>query len=205
MLDYLAGYLIEHDYDLKAVLQHITTSQVYQARPVMLAAEPEATGFVFRGPLLRRMTAEQFMDALWRITGAAPGEAAADFGDRGDEPVRASLVACDLLMRSLGRPNREQVVTTRPAELSTLQALDLSNGEILAGILDSGARSLLEANPERSAQEWIDWLALEAFQRHAEPAERALAVEVLGPEPSVEGLADLLWIVLMTPEFQMIR
>lgn len=205
LLDYLAGYLIEHDYDLKAVLQHITTSQVYQARPVMLAAEPEATGFVFRGPHVRRMTAEQFMDAVWRITDTAPQETAADFGERGDEPVRASLVACDLLMRSLGRPNREQVVTTRPAELSTLQALDLSNGDILAGLLDAGARNLLAAHPERSAREWIDWLAEAAYRRRAEPAEQALAVEVLGEEPTPERLADLLWIVLMTPEFQMIR
>ena len=39
--------------------------------------------------------------------------------------VRATLVDCDPLMRSLGRPNREQVVTTRPDQLTTLQALDL--------------------------------------------------------------------------------
>ena len=50
------------------------------------------------------------------------------FPARGEEPARAALLTCDLLMRSLGRPNRDQVVTTRPDDLSTLQALDLTNG-----------------------------------------------------------------------------
>ena len=49
--------------------------------------------------------------------------------------VRATLVDCDDLMRSLGRPNREQVVTTRPDQLTTLQALDLANGQILTDTL----------------------------------------------------------------------
>ena len=61
--------------------------------------------------------------------------------------VRASLVTADLLMRSLGRPNREQVVTVRPDHLSTLQALDLSNGAILADTLTRGAGHILKANP----------------------------------------------------------
>ena len=51
---------------------------------------------------------------------------------------RASLVASDLLMRSLGRPNREQVVSDRPANLTTLEALDLSNSPLLAETLNRG-------------------------------------------------------------------
>ena len=62
--------------------------------------------------------------------------------------VRASLVASDPIMRSLGRPNREQVVTTRPEDLSTLQALDLTNGREFAALLDRGARNLRERHPE---------------------------------------------------------
>ena len=53
--------------------------------------------------------------------------------------IRASLVNADALMRSLGRPNREQVVTTRPDQLTTLQALDLSNGQTLTDLLSRGA------------------------------------------------------------------
>ena len=47
-------------------------------------------------------------------------------------------------MRTLGRPNREQVVTTRPAELTTLEALELSNGRPLSELLDAGAAKLID-------------------------------------------------------------
>ena len=64
------------------------------------------------------MTAEQFLDAVWMITGTAPARptrrpARRRGGRAGHRFVRAALVNADLLMRSLGRPNREQVVTTR--------------------------------------------------------------------------------------------
>ena len=59
--------------------------------------------------------------------------------------VRAALVKSDPLMRSLGRPNREQVVTTRSDVLTTLEALDLSNGQVLNDILD-------RARPSSSAE-----------------------------------------------------
>ena len=45
-----------------------------------------------------------------------PGQSAFD-----GPSVRAALVKNDFLMRSLGRPHRDQVVTSRPAELTMLQ------------------------------------------------------------------------------------
>ena len=57
---------------------------------------------------------------------------------------RASLVASDMLMRSLGRPNREQVVSDRPANLTTLQALDLANSPLLAETLNRGAANVVK-------------------------------------------------------------
>ena len=50
-------------------------------------------------------------------------------------------------MRSLGRPNREQVVTTRPAEMTTLEAIEMSNGQPLAELLRQGRRQLLARAP----------------------------------------------------------
>lgn len=68
-------------------------------------------------------------------------------------PVRAALVENDFLMRSLGRPNRDLVVTTRPSDLTTLQAIDLANGEVLADYLHRGAVNLVA--DEQSAQRII--------------------------------------------------
>src|SRR5262245_64833214 len=79
--------------------------------------------------------------------------------------VRASLMNADLLMRSLGRPNREQVVTTRENQLTTLQALDLANGQILADTLSRGAANLLRENPKASADELVELVYLRALSR----------------------------------------
>ena len=59
--------------------------------------------------------------------------------------IRAALVAADPLLVALARPNREQVVTTRSSAATTLQALELTNGETLADTLRRGAENLLAA------------------------------------------------------------
>jgi len=48
---------------LKKLIEHIVTSRVYQSIPVALKEELPADDYVFRGAEVRRLTAEQFMDA----------------------------------------------------------------------------------------------------------------------------------------------
>jgi hypothetical protein len=129
LLDYLAFYFKENKYDLKKLIGHITSSQVYQLKAATFAEEPLAENYVFKGPMLKRMTAEQFMDAVWLVTGTAPAKADAPLpkdiplatGSAKRNFVRAVLVHSNMLMRTLGRPNREQVVTTRAELLTTLE------------------------------------------------------------------------------------
>ena len=106
-------------------------------------------------------------------------------------------------MRSLGRPHRDQVVTTRPAELTTLQAIDLSNGSILAGYLQQGARNL--SGKQKSGGELADWLFQYALSRPPAAGESAVLEEVAGDGKDALALEDMLWLVFMQPEFQMIR
>jgi hypothetical protein len=117
--------------------------------------------------------------------------------------VRASLVKLDFLMRSLGRPMREQVVTTRPSELTTLQAIDLQNGQTLADTMQRGAKNV--AGREMQPQELITWLYDFALSRQPTPAERGVAAEILTEAEGTQGIEDLLWAVFMLPEFQLIR
>jgi hypothetical protein len=213
LLDYLGAYFAEQNYDVKKLIEHIVTSQAYQARATPLAQEPPAESYVFRGPELKRLTAEEFMDAVWMLTGTGPAKVVApvrlpDFPEAVPTErrlVRASLVNADALMRSLGRPNREQVVTTRPDQLTTLQALDLSNGQILTGTLARGAANLLKRNPKATPEERINDLYRRALCRLPTPEEAAAARELLGDKVTPEALADLLWAVIMLPEFQLIR
>ena len=214
LLDYLAGYLVDHGYDLKQVIAHIVSSQTYQSRPVVRKEEASAEEYVFRGPEVKRMTAEQFIDAIWMITRAGPSKPVALAKLLEKAPpvtcpehrfVRAALLNPDALMRSLGRPNREQVVTTRGDLLTTLQALDLSNGQILTDTLARGAAKFLKANPQVTSAQLIEALYRRALSRRPTAKELATGREILGPTPTPETLADLLWAVFMLPEFQLIR
>ena len=72
LLDYLAVHLADNDYDLKATLRLIATSEAYQSRTEPWADGATAGDYVYHGPRARRMTAEQFLDAVWKLTGAAP-------------------------------------------------------------------------------------------------------------------------------------
>ncbi|MFO0970697.1 MAG: DUF1553 domain-containing protein, partial [Gemmataceae bacterium] len=119
--------------------------------------------------------------------------------------IRASLQVDDLLMRSLGRPIREQVVTTRPDLLTTLQALDLSNGQRLNDLLTQGAANLLKEHAKASNEQLIDEVYRRALCRRPTREEMETASTLLGTTRTVEGTADLLWAVFMLPEFQLLR
>jgi len=203
LLDYLAQYLVDQGYDLKALIRLIATSQVYAAKATSWNPVEDVEEYVFVGPHVKRMSAEQFMDAIWKITRTGPQDSAFKTGERGDRPVRASLVISDALMRSLGRPNREQVVTTRPDSLTTLQALDLSNGEQLTQMLANGAARLVEGNasPDNMVQ---DSFRL-ALSRPPSGDELQLSSSLIGEDPNQESVSDYLWVLLMLPEFQLIR
>lgn len=212
LLDYLAVYFVENGYDLKKLMEHIATSQAYQSKAVPLVKEV-GDGYVFRGPELKRLSAEQFIDAIWMLTGTAPKKPIApatippfpESIPKERQFVRVTLVDCDPLMRSLGRPNREQVVTTRPEQLTTLQALDLANGQILTTTLERGAANILKANAKLSSGELTEWVFIRALSRKPTAGELAAAKSLLGDEPTAESLADLLWSVVMLPEFQLVR
>ncbi len=50
LLEYLATYLVDHGYDLKALIEHIVDSRAYQSSPAVASEGDSADGYVFRGP-----------------------------------------------------------------------------------------------------------------------------------------------------------
>jgi hypothetical protein len=117
--------------------------------------------------------------------------------------VRASLVAADPLLVALGRPNREQVVTTRPSVATTLQALEMTNGETLTDILKRGAKTLF-ADSSAAQGKLVPALYEKALGRQPTSAELKIAHEMLGQPADAAGAEDLLWTITMLPEFQLI-
>jgi hypothetical protein len=210
LLDMLAADLVASEWNIKHVLETICTSEAYAAATPAVTGQPQGRDYVFRGPLPRRMTAEQFVDAVWQLTGTAPAKPDADVtrsSGTKESPapmVRAALVKATPLMAALGRPNRDQVVTSRPSELTTLEAIQLANDAVLADAFARGGDTILAehgSEPERLTK----WLFNAALARKPSSDEAAAARQMLGDSPSRETVADLLWAIIMLPEFQLIR
>jgi len=209
LLDALAMHLQDNKYDLKSVMFLIATSEAYQSECVVRdkAVDSASGEFTYRGPIARRMTAEQFLDGVWQITGSAP----ATF----DAPVaraivddlrmtRTSLLKSDFLMRSLGRPMREQIVSMRPSEVTTLEAIDLTNGSTLANYLAQGATRLADRwNDDKSGL--VMHLMEFALSRSPTAEEKTLLESSLSDVPTSQETEDVLWAIFMMPEFMLIR
>jgi hypothetical protein len=210
LLDWLAEDLVAHKYDLRHTMAVILSSDAYGRQSV---DDGDAAGaYVFRGPRVKRLSAEQFVDAIAAVTGTWPRKAAGEFkfslvsahARPTDGKTRASLLTATPLMTALGRPNREQVVTVRTTAPTTLQALELSNGETLASLLETGARALARTGPA-PASSTLNALFVHALARRPTPDERALAIRQFGPTLDRTELEDLLWTVVMLPEFQLVQ
>jgi hypothetical protein len=166
LLDWLASDFVEHRYDVKHLISTIVLSRAYQMPTVARAAEPALVGYVFEGPEVRRLTAEQFADAIGSITGewsvstlnigggraapaaGGPAGGAADGTAPTDPPTAGRYVRewrniSTAMTRALGRPIRDQVTSVRATQPTTPQALELVNGELLTRWLLFGARRML--------------------------------------------------------------
>jgi Protein of unknown function (DUF1549)/Protein of unknown function (DUF1553) len=217
LLEWLAADFVEHGYDLKHTIGLIVTSRAYQLQVVASQADTDP----FRGPLAKRLTAEQFEDAIGQLTGRR-SRAWAKNGDR--------------LMEALGRPDRRTVTTQRLAPTSTLQSLELMNGAVLHEMIygerpsssDATAKQLeqdklgkvdqvdiapidapdfsrfADMSPDEQVQHLFRW----TLARSPTPEESAIAL-ALFESRQAEGdplpLADLVWSVAMLPEFQWVR
>lgn len=117
--------------------------------------------------------------------------------------VRAWRTPADPLMTALGRPNREQVTTRRETAATTLQALELSNGNTLSAKLRRGAAALMARGP-RAAADLANESFLHAVQRFPTPGELEAAIAILGEPLTPAGIEDFLWILAMLPETQLI-
>jgi len=122
----------------------------------------------------------------------------------GSRMVRASLVKGDFLQRSLGRPNRDQIVTSRPNDLTTLEALDLANGATLTTALEQGGAALV-GRPWKDSGQIADWIYQSTLSRNPSASERSAVLELLGEKPTDTSISDLLWAIMMQPEFVYVR
>ncbi len=211
LLDWLASDFVENGHNIKDLIFEIATSRTYQLPTVEMSSEADlvASDYVFRGMHRRRLSAEQFADAVSSIVYPVYPDTLKNYRPMKDLDLdysypfaRASLVKNDAFLTALGRPNRENVSTSRSSQASLLQALELTNGEAFTNALDAGAQ--VWHRRFSNSEQLVNEIYRQALGRNPAREEVAAATELLGSTPRAEDVEDLLWSVMLLPEFQLI-
>ena len=210
LLDWLAWDFAHTGYDLRQLIKKIVLSETYQL-PSVAVSEPELLSspqYVFEGMVRRRLSAEQFADAVSVVFAPVYADSAivfSRFPATLPEEIpfaRASLVKNDPFLTALGRPNRETVSTSRSTQASLLQALELTNGTHFNTCIEKGARQW--HTHHTSTASLLTNLYERALGRAPTPKEIQLTQKQLGSRPTVADVQDLAWAVFLHPEFQLI-
>ncbi len=200
LLERLAADFVEHSYDLHQVLRRILNSRTYQ-----LSARPNSTNqedrIGFSRYSIRRLTAEQLLDAIAQVTQVPeqfpyfyPGKRAIQLPD----PIVDSY-----FLTIFDRSSRENATCTRKQSNSLTQSLHLVSGETLNGKIHNERGALARLlREERSDREIVEQFYLAALSRPPRAEELALAEAGLKRAASRRaGLEDVLWTLLNSKEF----
>ena len=211
LLDWLAYHFTqEGKYDLKELIYLIASSKTYQL-PSAGFADPSrltAQDYRFTGMARRRMSAEQFSDAVgnvvWPVFADSMIRYKPIFKIKQTEPFisRASLVENNSFLTALGRPNRETVSTGRESQANLLQALELTNGARFIDALKKGAAQWKIKYPQNDRL--IRQIYLRSLGRLPRKEEMKTAMTYFNGSSPGEGVEDLLWAMVLLPEFQLI-
>ena len=209
LLDWLASDFVASGYDIKKLIFNILTSNTYQLPSVALKEPALITtpDYVFKGMLRRRMTAEQFADAVSLSIEPIYADTLVVSkllpSSMGSIPfARASLVRNDPFLTALGRPNRETVSTSRTSQANLLQALELTNGTHFNEAIKRGATEWRKKYADPTIM--IEQLYRCSLGRLPVPGEMEIAKRTLGNKPSQDAVEDFIWAMTLHPEFQLI-
>jgi len=212
LLDWMAFDFVERGADIKELIYLIATSNTYQLPSVAIADPNKITAhdFVFKGMLRKRMSAEQFTDAVSYLIHPVFVDSLMGYNpyrkglQQAARPtfVRAALVINNPFLTALGRPSRENVSTSRESQANLLQALELTRGERFGEALKKGANEW--TRKFQTGDLIIKELYNRALNRAPTQKEFAVAKKALGDKPKPEDVEDLFWVVVLLPEFQII-
>jgi hypothetical protein len=201
LLDALAQYLVEHDFDQQSLIRLIVASQTYQrsSRPNETNQGDEQNYSRF---LLKRVEAEVLFDAVCQATGVGEKFSGVPAGSRAIQLWDSHVP--HYFLQLFGRPERATACECeRVAEPTVAQVLHVLNSpEIQAKLSHASGRvaRLVESEPSNDAL--IDELYLNFFSRPADDEERRVPLEYLQANPDRQRAAeDLAWSLLNSLEF----
>ncbi len=117
--------------------------------------------------------------------------------------LRASQVNADPFQLAMGRPTRENVTTRRNEEPGLLQSITLTNNQLLHQRIEEGAHRWYEKY-KSDKDDLIRNLYLSLLCRLPDQKELETMHTFLSTGDNRMGLEDIIWSILVSPEFQFI-
>jgi hypothetical protein len=212
LLDALADDFIDHGYDLRHLVRRIMTSRTYQA-----SAEPNDTNAAdqtnFSRAIVRRLTAEQLLDAQSQVLDAPARFAGYPLGMRAGQIPGVRRVrrrefdqqqSGDRFLRTFGKPDRLLACECERSNETTLsQAFTLISGGGLHEQLSSGGNRLQRwVESELGDEQIVEKVYWTALARPPRAAELTSALEILATDDDrFAALQDIAWALLNSKEF----
>ncbi len=210
LIDWMAWDFAATGFDIKKLIYSILTSETYQLPSVAIKEQGliVAPDFVFNGMLRRRLSSEQFTDAVSKMIQPVYEDSmmAVSFLPTDIKTIipfaRASLMKNDAFQTILGRPNRENVSTSRMSQANLLQALELTNGMLFNQTIKKAALSWKQKYPDPELM--VKEIYRNTLGRLPDTREANVARTALGKTPSSDEVEDFLWAIALHPSFQLI-
>ena len=201
LLDALAQHLIDHKYDLHALIEVITASQAYQRATTVNATnridEDNYSRFLFK-----RMDAEVLLDAICQVTGVEEKFAGIPKGSRAIQLWDSAVP--HYFLKTFGRPVRVTACTCERAVAPTVgQVLHILNAPGIQQKLShaGGQVSKLVARHQDSS-DLVEELYLLMYSRFPTDTERKNGVNYLNNQPNRQlAVEDLCWSLMNSIEF----
>lgn len=218
LLDALADYLIEKQYDLKELSRLILNSATYQRSAVAMPGNKDDERF-FARYYPRRLMAEVLHDSIVAVTKVPtkfteiefPGadKKATDFypeGTRSLELYDSAVV--NYFLKTFGRHQRRITCDCERSDQPTVvQVLHLNNGDTINEKLKSEKCVISTWESEqRIAEEAVEEAYLAALSRFPSADERSRILKLINEADAQsvsrrETFEDLLWSLMTSPEF----
>lgn len=211
LLEALAAELTRSGFDLRRLIRRIMNSSAYQLASAPAPGSEEDT-LNYAHTVVRRLTAEQLLDAQVQVTGLPLNVRGWPVGTRAAQIPTVRLAGpggnrrpgeIDLFLRAFGKPPRQLTTECeRSCEPAMNQAFHLISGPALQDQIASPHNrldSLLRSG--RSDQAMVEELYWTALTRPPSGPELAHLLPTLAGGDKRAALEDLLWALLNAKEF----
>ncbi len=196
-------YLVDHQFDLKALMQTILQSETYQRGSTPLPGNMADERFYSRY-YPRRLMAEMLLDVTSQVTMVPTVFDGYPSGWRAMQLPDSSVDS--YFLKTFGRPDRViTCVCERTETPNMVQVLHLSNGQTLNNKLEAAGNrieTLLASNA--TSEEIIADVYLNAFCRFPTDQEKEQLLQVFADTPDDQrrgATEDLFWSILTSKEF----